>query len=43
MLATSAAGCYSGADEDGDAARFRTSRKARVELRDALSTKGSAP
>ena len=41
--ATSAAGCSSGADEDGDTARFGVKGKARVDLRDALSTKDSAP
>ena len=43
MSATSAAGCCSGADEDGDATRFEANGKSRVELRDALSTKGSSP
>ena len=30
-------------EEDGDAARVGADGKARAELRDALSTKGSAP
>ena len=30
-------------NEDGDTARFGANGKARVDLRDALSTKGSAP